>query len=978
MEFNYCIQHFEGQTLIGWVYSEIGEATVDLMVGDVCLQTCVANIYSKEAKEELGEPFRGFMFDFSKVGVMPDAFQLRIERDSIVGWVDVVAADIVKRPRSKGNKKLIEVENKRIAVVDLVEMICLSKLLDVVHLTRQKVETANIVEFVEKYIEDKKLWPLSINILFWGQWYSDTYLKGIPVAPLVHYLMTNGVNSNPNPIFDTPWFMREYELTPELYDFDNHRTPLLDYMENHDQYYATSVIFDGRYYLDQNQDVREAKANPLSHFFLHGEQEKRKSSPYLSPEKHGKTVGNPLILLWDNIQFGEEAYDEYENDYRMMKKKIDAIAPFIGKRAPDSETVADSFEKMQEAIKERFNNVKAAEYQIDIIIPFYNGFDYLQTCVDSILTSENESLYRILLVNDGSTEDSSVLEKYKQFKNVKILEKENEGYLLSCNFGAKQAKAEYLAIINSDVVAPDYFVDDMLAILKKHPQLGVLAPTVFYPNGVIQEQGGFFNENGEAKWITAYQKGENADEYKKVEYASGVAFFLKRSTWVKLNGYDPKYAPAYCEDTDLCIRAQKIGLEVGVAKNVLLWHALSQSYKQKSSFSAEDALNEEKLKKNKHYLSATNTIKLVETHESFFAERKAPRVIAFYLPQYHQIPENNKFWGRGFTEWRNVTKALPVYKGHAQPILPTATGFYDLNCEEVEEFQFSIARKYGIDAFCYYFYWLDNKHILNLPLRRRVSGKHKFPFCICWANENWTRAWDGQSKSILMEQKYDRESMTAMFQEMIKLLDVPEYITVNGKPLVLIYNHRAIPECKQNLAFMREYFIHNAKCEPYIALVESFSTFDSTFHPSNFEADALVSFAPHGLAQGLPKERFELLEPENFGGGFYDYEQTAINFLRRQTPNYTKMQCVMPGWDNTARRGQDAGIFPNSAPGKYRAWLEAALHLQKQTTLGDEQCVFVNAWNEWAEGAILEPSVQNGYAFLEATYDAKMKIKKFY
>lgn len=977
-ELKCCVQYFEGQTLIGWVENENEVTIVDLMIDDICMQSCVANIYSNEASEHLGGPFHGFQFDFSILGGVPEVFQLCVKSGQSARVLIVRSSQVIKRSDGKINRKLISWKSKRIQIGDVVEMVSLCGLLDQSHLKRQGVDATNILEFIEQYIEDENLWTLSINILFWGGWYSKTYETTGKIAPLIHYLLENGLKSNPNPLFDTSWFLLEYSLSADSYNFKNHRTPILEYLENYNDYYATHVLFDGMYYLECNQDVKAANVNPLLHFFLYGEFERRRCSPYLPLNVTDKSLGNPLIGLWEKIKSDHDMYDEYESDYQMLKKKFDKLPVYVGKRAPDREVIANEFAELSASLIEKYESIKDDEYQIDIVVPFFNAIDSLLACVDSLLISKNASLICIWLVNDGSTVSCQRLDKYKQFKNIKFVNKENEGYLKSSNLGAKQGGAEFLAIINSDVIVPDYFVDDMLSVLRKYSEIGVLAPTVFYPNGTIQEQGGYFNQSGNAKWISSYQKGEAVDEYKKVEFASGVAFFFKRSIWSKLGGYDENYAPAYCEDADLCIRLQKMGLDIGVAKNVQIWHELSKSYDDVAKVDVSSNFHELDLSRNKHYLSVINTIKLVDRHSSFFEERKSPKIVAFYLPQYHQIPENNKFWGQGFTEWWNVSKARPVFKGHIQPLLPSSTGFYDLNNEEVENFQFSIARKYGIDAFCYYFYWLNNKHILNLPLRRRINGKYKFPFCICWANENWTRAWDGQNKSVLLEQKYDIESLAAMCQEMIKIIDAPEYLTVNGKPLILIYNYRGIPNCKQNIAFLRAYITKNAKCDPYIALVESFSTVDATFRPADFEANALVSFAPHGLARGLPKENFELIGPEEFRGSFYDYEQTALNFLSRPIPNYTKMQCVMPGWDNTARRGQDSNIFANSSPGKYRAWLEAALLRQKENTLGDEQIVFVNAWNEWAEGAILEPSMQYGNAFLEATYDAKMKINKVY
>lgn len=348
---------------------------------------------------------------------------------------------------------------------------------------------------------------------------------------------------------------------------------------------------------------------------------------------------------------------------------------------------------------------------------------------------------------------------------------------------------------------------------------------------------------------------------------------------------------------------------------------------------------------------------LPEAHE---AKVKA---IAFYLPQYHPVPENDEWWGPGFTEWTNVTQARPAFQDHYQPRIPGELGFYDLRLAEVREAQARLARDHGIHGFCYYYYWFGGRRILERPLDEMLSsGKPDFPFCICWANETWSRRWDGSEHEVLLKQEHTPGNDIAFIRDVIPILKDPRYITIDGAPLLMIYRTTLFPDMKATAEVWRK--ICEAEGLPGIHLcaVESFGFND----PYSIGFDSSVQFPPHGINASEISDSLRGLSKE-FEGHVYDYEEVVRNELVAPQPSYKRYRGVMLSWDNSARRKNRAHMFHNATPGAYEVWMRAAVQWTHDRHAGQEQLVFINAWNEWAEGTHLEPDVKHGRAYLEAT-----------
>ena len=338
------------------------------------------------------------------------------------------------------------------------------------------------------------------------------------------------------------------------------------------------------------------------------------------------------------------------------------------------------------------------------------------------------------------------------------------------------------------------------------------------------------------------------------------------------------------------------------------------------------------------------------------------RLIAFYLPQFHPIPENDEWWGKGFTEWTNVTKAVPRFTGHYQPRLPGELGFYSLTQADTLRWQAALARRYGVGGFCFHYYWFSGRRLLEQPIELLLANPDiNVPFCVNWANESWTRRWDGHEKTVLLQQEHSPEDDIAFARSLEPYFRDPRYIRVMGRPLLMLYRPGILPDAASTVARWRAHFIAAGLGSPYITMAQAFNDGD----PDKYGMDAAIGFPPFWA--GTPgMQGLSLFDPK-YKGEVTDYGAMAAATIAGYATNQRVFPGVCPSWDNEARKPGKGSCFTGSTPEAYGRWLTAACDASIRAFPEVERLVFVNAWNEWAEGAYLEPDRHFGYAYLAQT-----------
>ena len=349
--------------------------------------------------------------------------------------------------------------------------------------------------------------------------------------------------------------------------------------------------------------------------------------------------------------------------------------------------------------------------------------------------------------------------------------------------------------------------------------------------------------------------------------------------------------------------------------------------------------------------------------------------LAFYLPQFHPIPENDNWWGKGFTEWTNVGKAKPLFKGHRQPKVPADLGYYDLRLPEVRAQQAQMAKDYGVYGFIYYHYWFGNgfqvlENIANNVLK---SKQPDFPFCFCWANETWSGRWHGLDSKILAEQTYPGiEDLKAHFNYLLPFFKDSRYIRVNNKPVLIIYKYESLTALSYNYI---EEFKNLAKKNGLDGLHVVASNVDkdnNNYKPLGYDAKISfeinrVKYKQIELENKQNKTRFNLVSKKE-KPKILDAKKmfSQVKYVKSDVPTYPM---VLPNWDNTPRSTNRGEVFINTTPQLFKNEVKKAIKYIEANTL-DEKFLIIKSWNEWAEGNYLEPDLEHGHAYLKALKEA--------
>lgn len=834
--------------------------------------------------------------------------------------------------------------------------------------------------------------------LFAGDWYlaqnPDVADRGL--APLLHYVTSGAVEGrSPHPLFEAVWYAEHYRDAAPL--GSNALSHFLDY--GAEQRRNPSAHFDVAFYLEQNP-AAPSDQHPVIHYLMEGAFEgvspaaDFNEATYLI--EHPEAAETPVagLLHWalsrapkpepgaigrralgddglfeqlrssgrmrDAGAYDIQAYRDMTLDRRRAKER--AIAKVKAKK-PRLISVAER--DMEKAAAELAFQA-APRPKVSIVIPAYNNLTFTLECLAALQAAAGLERAEVIVIDDASADaTSAVLAKVVGLKL--ITNPENLGFIRTCNRAADKARGEFVVFLNNDVQVRPGWLAALLAPFAEEEDVGATAPKMLFPDGRLQEAGARIGVDGAAEMIGLFEDPDLArwNVRREVDYASGACLMVRRKVFAELGGFDLAFAPAYCEDADLCFRLRERGLRVIYEPTAEIVHHLSITA---NSIDAG----------YKRRLATRNQQAFVERWGERLEALNAVRTIAFHLPQFHAIPENDRWWGAGFTEWTNVTRALPNYRGHYQPHLPADLGFYDLSDPQTLKRQAELAQRYGVSGFCHYFYWFTGgRRVLEKPLEPLLDSKpDDFPFCLCWANENWTRTWDGEARDVLLAQTYAMGDAEALIAEMAPYLARPNYIRIGGKPLVLIYRPGLLPDARAWTKAWRDHCRKAGMGEIYLAFVESFENAGGKTDPTSLGFDASVEFPPSG-AGALIHPPGPLYNPR-FEGRVNDYRAMVRRYLDTPPPAHTRFRGVMPSWDNTARRQDGGWSYQHATPGAFQAWIEAMFEETRRQNFGDERIVFINAWNEWAEGAHLEPDQRFGHGWLEAVknaYDADLVDK---
>ncbi len=765
-----------------------------------------------------------------------------------------------------------------------------------------------------------------------------------PSGGLLRHYLSNGAHAGrrPNVWMDPHWYVAANPDVPtEPYAAIRHFIILGDREAR-----APGPEFSPDLYRRRYTDVADSGLPPLLHYLAYGRQENRQAT---AEKPAAQAVGIPRAMpIGLPASVDAETLIAADAD---MRGRL-AVARQIRKDAvnPTLPTVVRSTDPRDDAAALHLS--PCPRPRVSILIPVFNELDVTVECLMALERADLGEDFEIIVADDASTDpDMRVLATIKNL--VLVRHSTNLGFLRSCNAAFARCRGEYVLLLNNDTQVLPGAIQHLVAALDADPAIAACGPKLLYPNGRLQEAGCFVRPNGESGMVGLFadpaEGGYRRD--RDVMYCSGAALLVRRAL-VGDTLFDEIYRPAYCEDVDLCLRLAAAGHRIRFVHKAEVVHHLSVSS------------NRDSIARKLRGIARNQQTLLARWGEDIRA-RDAVRVLAFYLPQFHPTPENDLWWGRGFTEWTNVTKAQPSYVGHYQPHLPTDLGFYDLRHAESLAAQAALAARYGVEGFVIYHYNFGKRRVLHRPLETlRANKQIDIRFCLCWANENWTKHWDGGTREMLLEQLYDAETIDSVIADAVDAASDPRAITVDGKPLFLVYRPLKMPEPQAFAASCREAFVKAGFPGVHLVYVESMEAVDAKVSPADLGFDACVEFPPHGRA--APCTDSPEIVKDGWAGYRYDYPDTVLSFTARDSVAYARYPAVFPGWDNTARQPAYGSSFDRATPEAFRVYVEEKIEEIRAFHTGDERLLFVNAWNEWAEGAHLEPDTGFGHRWLEA------------
>ena len=766
---------------------------------------------------------------------------------------------------------------------------------------------------------------------------------GAPAQGLLGHFLREGLGRgiDPNPFLDLGWYIARNSDAPRApHDALRHFALIGD-----PQARPPSAQFDSALYWARYPDIAAAKAPPLWHFLGVGRSEGRQAATETRLPVAASRVGAACAIV--------------------PAATLDADASLRGRIAAHRQAEKDHLRLTPprllvsanpKADLARLQLPAAKTPTLSILVPVFNEAAITVECLLAIVAGGVAVAYEIVVADDAS--DDKILAGLGKVANlVHVRQATNIGFIANCNAAFAHCRGAYVLLLNNDTQVLPGAIDCMVQALAATADLGAVGPKLIYPTGRLQEAGCFIKPNGESGMVGLFRDpDEPGFGYDRdVTYCSGAALMIRRSAVVG-SLFDDAFRPAYCEDADLCLRLLADGHRVRYLHQAVVVHHLSVSTNRGS---------------------ISRKLRTITRNQQTLATRWADaltaadrvRTLAFYLPQFHPTPENDRWWGRGFTEWTNVAKATASYLGHYQPHLPADLGFYDLRSAEALAAQAALAARYGVEGFCVYYYNFGERRVLTEPLDIvRAHPAIDFHWCLCWANENWTRRWDGGSAEILLEQQYDPVTLAAIIADVVSQAADPRYLRVGDRPLFLVYRPMLLPDAIGFATDCRAAFAQAGFAGVHLVYVESMEAVDRRLRPADIGFDASVEFPPHGRA--VPASATAEIVKPDWNGYRYDYPETAHAFITRESAAYPRYPAVFPSWDNTPRQPQRGTSFDAISPDAFRVYVEEKIEEIRNFHVGDARLLFVNAWNEWAEGTHLEPDSGYGHRWLEALRDA--------
>ncbi len=768
-----------------------------------------------------------------------------------------------------------------------------------------------------------------------------------PGNALLRHFLQHGVREGrtPSALLDPGWYAGRYPDVPS----EPYRALRHFITQGDAEGRAAGPAFDGTLYRARYTDVADSGIPPLRHYLIYGRREGRQGAVERRPAAAAPgapvQVGQPRPVTAEETQRAFADMRALLKCARQQRKDTARVAaPALSVSARPARDLAGL----------KFAPVRAP--CLSILVPAFNELAMTVECLLSIRKAAPALAFEVVVADDCSTDpDMALLGRVANLLHVR--QPANVGFLRNCNEAFRHCRGDYVLLLNNDAQVLPGAIDRLAAALDADPALAAVGPKIIYPNGRLQEAGCFVRPNGESGMVGLFADPDEGGYCfdRDVTYCSGAALMLRRAL-VGETLFDEAYRPAYCEDADLCLRLIAAGHRVRYVSGAVVAHHLSVSTNRGSA-----ARKRRDISRNQQRLS--------ERWGEQLRRMDAVRVLAFYLPQFHPTPENDLWWGAGFTEWTNVVKARPSYAGHHQPHLPADLGFYDLRLPDALRRQALLARRYGIEGFCVYYYNFCSRPILSQPVETVLANPDiPFRWCLCWANENWTRHWDGGAREILLEQNYDTATLAAIIADAVAQAADPRYIRVNDRPLFLVYRPLLLPDAPEFAARCRAAFAAAGFAGVHLVYVEGMETVDRMMSPTDLGFDASVEFPPHGRA--VPASSAADIVKDGWSGYRYDYPDTVTAFLTRDTVPYVRYPAIFPSWDNTPRQPLRGTSFDGATPEAFRVYAEEKIEELRQFLMGDQRLLFVNAWNEWAEGAHLEPDTLHGHRWLEALREA--------